>query len=60
MNGSFHLPLGTQLLYIFVDKEQVSQIRKTAASLKQSVKKSAKWRQKNKVIEMFLLIFQEI
>lgn len=49
VNGSFHLPLGTQLFYIFVDKEQVSQLRKSTASLKQSVKKVSKWRQKNKM-----------
>lgn len=52
-NGSFHLPLGTQLFYIFVDKEQVSKLRKTTSLLKQSVKKVSKWRQKNKVIIFF-------
>jgi len=36
-------------LYIFVDREEVLQIRKTGTSLKQSVKKASKWRQKNKV-----------
>ncbi|XP_022170503.1 Hermansky-Pudlak syndrome 4 protein homolog [Myzus persicae] len=51
VKGSFHLPLGTQLLYIFVDREQVLQIRKTATSLKQSVKKASKWRQKNKMAD---------
>lgn len=55
VNGSFHLPLGTQLFYIFVDKEQVSQLRKSTASLKQSVKKVSKWRQKNKVIYNHIL-----
>ncbi|XP_025206384.1 Hermansky-Pudlak syndrome 4 protein homolog [Melanaphis sacchari] len=49
VKGSFHLPLGTQILYIFVDREQVLQIRKTATSLKESVKKVSRWRQKNKM-----------
>lgn len=52
VNGSFHLPLGTQLFYIFVDREQASQIRKTATSLKQSVKKVSKWRQRNKMSDI--------